>query len=133
MCLGAGVFVDSRLTVGEASRHAGRGERVALLRVDELAHRRQLVHFSVSRGAGPVGSRGLHWISGAGERRGDAPLATPSESEYESSSHGILPRDYCVFVSFFNDRKKIRFQQEKVFIPFYYIMTEERAEASRRS
>lgn len=34
---------------------------------------------------------------------------------------------------FFNDRKRIRFQQEKFFIPFYYIMTEERAEASRRS
>lgn len=40
------------LTVSEASGHAGRGEGVALLWVDELADRGQLVDFSVSGGTG---------------------------------------------------------------------------------
>lgn len=57
------------LTVGEASGHAGRGERVALLGVHEVAHRRQLVHLSMGGGAGAEG--GLRWHGGseAAERR----------------------------------------------------------------
>lgn len=58
-----------RLTVGEASRHAGRGERVSLLGVDELTHRGQLVDFPVRWGAGAEGGWRLHGGSGAGERR----------------------------------------------------------------
>lgn len=57
----------STLTVSQASGHAGRGEAVALLRVDELAHRRQLVHFAVSWGAGVVRILRLHGSPAAGE------------------------------------------------------------------
>lgn len=51
------------LTVGEASRHAGGGERVALLGVHEVAHRRQLVHLPMGRRAGAEGGLRRHGSS----------------------------------------------------------------------
>lgn len=45
---------NKKLTVGEAGGHAGWGECVALLRVDELADRRKLVDFAVRGRAGAV-------------------------------------------------------------------------------
>lgn len=55
------------LTVSQASSHAGWGECVTLLGVDELADRGQLVDFSVSRGAGAVGGLRRHRSPGGGE------------------------------------------------------------------
>lgn len=56
-----------QLTVSQASGHAGWGERVPLLGVHELADRRQLVDFSVGRGAGAIGGLRRHWRPGEGQ------------------------------------------------------------------
>lgn len=53
-------------TVSQASGHAGRGERVSLLGVHELADGGQLVDLSVGRGAGAIGGLRRHRRPGEG-------------------------------------------------------------------
>lgn len=71
------------LTVSQASRHAGRGERVTLLRVHELADGGKLVDFSVSRGAGAIGGLRRHRSPEAGERRLQAVTITGAQQHSE--------------------------------------------------
>ena len=49
-----------RLTVGEARAHAGGGDGVALLGVDQLADGGQLVHLAVGGGLRPIRLLGRH-------------------------------------------------------------------------
>lgn len=62
------MFLKKSLTVSEASSHTGRGEGVALLRVDELTNRRQLVDL-VWGGVGTEGGLRGQGAPGAERRR----------------------------------------------------------------
>lgn len=90
----AGEKQRGALTVSQASRHAGRGECVTLLGVDELAHGGQLVDFAVSWGAGTEGRLRRHRGPGAGETRLEATEETTTLMFHtESGSRGVQAQE----------------------------------------